>query len=89
MTTPSHTQVNAQTNNVQPNGTYRKLLPKFSTASQRNLPPPRSYNINMENTGRKEVTTLPEPQEASYEYTQQQEDFYALESDQEQEQNDI
>jgi hypothetical protein len=61
----------------------------FQPASQRNLPPSRSYNINMENTGQEEETTLPEPQKTSYEYTQQQEDFYPLEFDQEQEPNDI
>lgn len=61
----------------------------FQPVGQRNLPPSRSYNINMENTGQEEETTLPEPRKTSYEYTQQQEDSYPLEFDQEQEPNDI
>ena len=61
----------------------------FQPASQRNLPPPRSYNINMENAGREEETALPEPRETSYEYTQQQENFYPLEFDRELKSNDI
>ena len=61
----------------------------FQPASQRNLPPPRSFNINMETAGREEETALPEPRETSYEYTQQQENFYPLEFDREQKSNDI
>jgi hypothetical protein len=74
---------------VQGNRAYRKLLPKFSTGQPAKPTPSRSYNINMESTGQEEKRTLPEPQETSYEYTQQQEDFYPLEFDQEQKPNDI
>jgi hypothetical protein len=61
---------------VQRSRTHRKLPPKFSTGQPANPTPSRRYNINMENKGQEEKTTLPEPQETSYEYTQQQEDFY-------------
>ena len=43
----------------------------------------------MENRGQEEETALPEPRETSYEYTQQQGDFYPLEFDQKQEPKDI